>query len=56
MLLALRLLAEGKAVMTDGRTVYSDSDHIIENAGETLASPSAVREAVDLEALARFTP
>lgn len=54
--LALRLVAEGKAVMTDGRTVYSDSDHIIENAGETLASPSAVREAVDLETLARFTP
>jgi formyltetrahydrofolate-dependent phosphoribosylglycinamide formyltransferase len=54
--LALRLVAEGKAVMTDGRTVYSNSDQIIENGGETLASPSAVRESVDLEALARFTP
>lgn len=54
--LALRLVAEGKAVMTEGRTVFADSDHIIENAGETLVSPSAVRELVDLEALARFTP
>jgi formyltetrahydrofolate-dependent phosphoribosylglycinamide formyltransferase len=54
--LALRLIAEGKVIMAEGRTVFSDSDHIIENAGETLVSPSAVRESVDLEALARFTP
>lgn len=54
--LALRLVAEGKAAMSNGRTVFSDSDHVIENAGETLVSPSAVGETVDLEALARFTP
>lgn len=54
--LALRLVAEGKADMADGRTVFADSDHIIEKAGETLVSPSAVGETVDLETLARFTP
>lgn len=54
--LALRLVAEGKAAMTQGRTVFSDRDHIVENAGESLVSPSAVRESIDFEALARFTP
>jgi formyltetrahydrofolate-dependent phosphoribosylglycinamide formyltransferase len=54
--LALRLVAEGKAAMKDGKTVFSDSDHVVENPHLALTSPSAVRDAVDLEALARFTP
>lgn len=54
--LALRLVAEGKAAMEDGRTVFADIDHIVEKAGEMVASPSAVGETIDLEALARFTP
>jgi len=53
--LALRLVAEGKARMEGDRTVLADASGVSEN-GEALFSPSAIREAVDLEALARFTP
>jgi len=53
--LALRLVVEGKAAMKGSRTVFADTDTLVEESG-TLHSPSAVRPAVDLEALARFTP
>ncbi len=53
--LALRLVAEGKALMEDGRTVFSGTETILQE-GAALHAPSAVREAVDFEALARFTP
>ena len=53
---ALRLVAEGRAVMRDGKTVFPDPYHVVENERQSLISPSAVRDAVDLEALARFTP
>jgi formyltetrahydrofolate-dependent phosphoribosylglycinamide formyltransferase len=53
--MALRMVAEGKARMRDGRTVFTDTGSIIE-AGVALFSPSAIRDEVDFEALARFTP
>lgn len=53
--LALRLVAEGKARMEGDRTVLAEPGGVQEN-GEALFSPSAVRGEVDLEALARFTP
>ena len=53
--LALRLVAEGKARMENGRTVYSGTDTILQE-GAALHAPSAVRDTVDFEALARFTP
>ena len=54
--LALRMVAEGKASMKGGRAVFADTGRIEENAAGFLSSPSAVREAVDLEHLARITP
>ena len=53
--LALRLVAEGKARMEHGKTVFSATDTILQE-GAALHAPSAVRDTVDFEALARFTP
>ena len=50
--LALRLLAEGKARMSDGRTVLSASADV----DGMLISPSRAQDQPDLEQLARFTP
>lgn len=54
--LALRMVAEGKARMENGRTVFADIELIEENARSVLSSPSAIRDDVDLEHLARITP
>ena len=54
--LALRMVAEGKARMENGRTVFADVDLIEESARSVLSSPSAIRDNVDLEHLARITP
>jgi phosphoribosylglycinamide formyltransferase-1 len=53
--LALRLVATGMARMEAGRTVFSDTGTVVEEAA-ALHSPSTIRDVVDLEALARFTP
>ncbi len=52
---ALRLVAEGRARMEAGRTVYSG---VAEGERDLLISPATERlpEAADLESLARFTP
>ena len=52
---ALRLVAEGKAKMVDGRTVFDPSTPIVSDSAslDTLVGFSAD---MDLEALARFTP
>jgi formyltetrahydrofolate-dependent phosphoribosylglycinamide formyltransferase len=54
--LALRMVAEGMARMEGGRTVFADTALIEQSAAGFVSSPSAVRKAVDLEQLARFTP
>jgi formyltetrahydrofolate-dependent phosphoribosylglycinamide formyltransferase len=54
--LALRMVALGMARMEGVRTVFADTELVEQSAGGFLSSPSAVREAVDLEQLARFTP
>jgi formyltetrahydrofolate-dependent phosphoribosylglycinamide formyltransferase len=54
--LALRLVAEGKARMENGRTVFADTDLIEQTGRSVLSSPSAIRDVVDLEHLARITP
>ncbi|TKT81381.1 phosphoribosylglycinamide formyltransferase [Aquamicrobium sp. LC103] len=50
--LALKLVAEGKARMTGGRTVFSGSF----NGSGSLVAPIAGEEAFDIESLARMTP
>ncbi|MBD0415756.1 phosphoribosylglycinamide formyltransferase [Oryzicola mucosus] len=52
--LALRLVAEGKAKMEGGRTVYSAFHE--NEAKAILVSPDPLRDVVDLEGLARITP
>ena len=54
--LALRLVAEGKARMAGGRTVFADIGQVQQNDTGFLSSPSSIRDAVDLEHLARITP
>lgn len=54
--LALRLVVEGKARMEGGRTMFSDIEQIEQNASGFLSSPSAIRDAIDFEHLARITP
>ena len=51
--LALRLVAEGKAWMTDGVTRFSN---LTEARGQTLLAPSPVPDVLDFEELARITP
>lgn len=54
--LALKLLAEGKVSMVNGKSVFSATSRLVENSDQSIISPSALRDDVDLEALARFTP
>lgn len=54
--LALRLVAEGKASMAGGRTVFADLSQDPRDGNSRLFSPGAWSEDLDLESLARFTP
>ena len=54
--LALRLVAEGKARMENGRTVFSGFYESQNDALTRLFSPASWSDDVDLESLARFTP
>jgi formyltetrahydrofolate-dependent phosphoribosylglycinamide formyltransferase len=54
--LALKLVAEGKVGMVDGKSVISATSRLVENGNQSIVSPAALRDDVDLEALARFTP
>lgn len=54
--LALKLLAEGKVAMADGKARFSAGAGLIESPENMLMSPADLRDEVDLEALARFTP
>jgi phosphoribosylglycinamide formyltransferase-1 len=53
--MALRMVADGLVTMEGGRTVYAEAGGILQD-GAALHAPSAIRDEVDLEALARFTP
>jgi formyltetrahydrofolate-dependent phosphoribosylglycinamide formyltransferase len=54
--LALKLVAEGKARMENGRTVFSGFTDNGANAAAMLSAPDPLRVEVDLEHLARITP
>ena len=54
--MALRLVAEGKARMLDGRTVFSGLRENDKDGLARLFSPANWDEEIDFEALARFTP
>lgn len=54
--LALKMLAEGKVAMENGKVRFSAGTGLVENADTVLFSPADLRDEVDLEALARFTP
>ncbi|MFC5384412.1 phosphoribosylglycinamide formyltransferase [Aquamicrobium segne] len=55
--LALRLVAENKISMKERKTHLSNGGSgLVESADSLLMSPADLREEVDLEALARFTP
>ncbi len=54
--LALRMLAEGKVAMADGKVRFTAATGLVENPDHVLVSPADLRDEVDLEALARFTP
>jgi len=54
--LALRMVAEGKARMEGGRTVYPPFATTEAGRKAVVLSPEPMPDAVDLEALARFTP
>jgi phosphoribosylglycinamide formyltransferase-1 len=54
--LALRLVADGKVAMVNGRSVFSDLGEGPRDGGARLFSPSSWNEELDFEALARFTP
>lgn len=53
---ALRLVAEGKATMRDGRAVFSGFSDDGANATSLILTPSPLQGEVDLEQLARITP
>ena len=53
---ALRLVAEEKVRMEGGRAVFSGLAEDPAGGDGSVFSPGALRDAVDLEALARFTP
>lgn len=53
---ALRLVAEGKARMENGRVAFSDFAENGANATASVAAPNPLRGEVDLEQLARITP
>ncbi len=54
--MALRLVAEGKARMENGRTVLSGFADNETAAGAVVAAPNPLRTSIDLEQLARITP
>ncbi len=54
--MALRLVAEGKARMEDGRAVFSGFADNDTAAGIVVAAPNPLRTNIDLEQLARITP
>jgi phosphoribosylglycinamide formyltransferase-1/phosphoribosylamine--glycine ligase/phosphoribosylglycinamide formyltransferase/phosphoribosylformylglycinamidine cyclo-ligase len=54
--LALRLVAEGKARMENGRTVFAGVTDMAAETGTPLLAPVPLRDEVDLEHLARITP
>ncbi len=54
--LALRLVADGKARMDGGRTVFSGFADDDDNAGLAIAAPRPSRDEIDFEKLARITP
>ncbi|MET3792637.1 phosphoribosylglycinamide formyltransferase [Aquamicrobium terrae] len=54
--LALKLLAENKVTMAGGKVCFATGNGLVENPDTTLFSPADLRDEVDLEALARFTP
>lgn len=54
--LALRLVAEGKARLAEGRTVFSGLGESPRDGNARLFSPASWSDELDLEALARFTP
>jgi formyltetrahydrofolate-dependent phosphoribosylglycinamide formyltransferase len=54
--MALRLVAEGKARMENGRVTISGFVDNGDNAAAAIAAPSPLRDEVDLEQLARITP
>ena len=54
--LALRLVAEGKAVMVDGRTVLSGIEDGNAKRPAVLLAPDPLGQEIDLEHLARITP
>jgi phosphoribosylglycinamide formyltransferase-1 len=54
--LALRLVAEGKARMEGGRTVFDSGGFPERTAGPMLICPDFVDEVKSIEELARFTP
>ncbi|TPJ60609.1 phosphoribosylglycinamide formyltransferase [Mesorhizobium sp. B2-6-1] len=54
--LALGLVAEGKARMEKGRTVFARFADDADNATSMIIAPSPLREEIDFEQLARITP
>lgn len=54
--LALRLVAEGKASMANGRAVFAGLGEGARDGNARLFSPASWSDELDLEALARFTP
>jgi formyltetrahydrofolate-dependent phosphoribosylglycinamide formyltransferase len=54
--MALKLVAEGKARMQGGRTVFSGLAEDAANGDASLSAPGPLREEIDLEQLARITP
>ena len=54
--LALRLVAEGKVRMVDGRTIFANLSEGARDGNARLFSPASWSDELDLEALARFTP
>ena len=54
--LALRLVAEGKVRMTDGRSIFANLSESARDGNARLFSPASWSDELDLEALARFTP
>jgi formyltetrahydrofolate-dependent phosphoribosylglycinamide formyltransferase len=54
--LALKLVAEGKARMENGRTAFSGFSEDRSDADSRLTAPSPLHGEVDLEQLARITP
>jgi len=53
---ALKLVAEGKVAMADGRTAFTNFNEGARDGSARLFSPASWSEELDLEALARFTP